>query len=317
MTVPSARGSGDAGRRRPRRSSAPRARTGPGAGVGARADDDGWSEGWVTVGGGRIFYRRGPVTTGVPLVHIHGFGISGTYLMPTARRLAARGTTIVPDLPGYGRSDRPARALPIPALAHCTTGILDALELDRAVLIGNSMGSVIALEIAHEAPERVHRLVLVSPAGGRQNQPLRRALGQLAVDAVRESPRMARVAVPDYLHFGPANAFSLFSQLTRFPALDRLITTPVPTLAVLGDRDPLMPGPQRVRELRLASPDHVDVVLIEGAAHSINFSHPGELASVISAWLDGREVVDDPLEPGRARALPFHRDAPPEPGPLP
>jgi pimeloyl-ACP methyl ester carboxylesterase len=195
------------------------------------------------------------------------------------------------------------------------TGILDALGLDRAVLVGNSMGSVIALEIAHEAPERVHRLVLVSPAGGRQNQPLRRALGQLAVDAVRESPRMARVAVPDYVRFGPVNAFSLFSQLTRFPALDRLITTPVPTLAVLGDRDPLMPGQQRLHDIRTLAPDHVDVALIEGAAHSINFSHPGELANVISAWLDDREIVDDPREPGRARAIPFHRDAPPEPGP--
>jgi pimeloyl-ACP methyl ester carboxylesterase len=305
----------DGSRRRP-----PAGRTRFARTAGARDQDPlvdhaGWTEDWLTVDGARIFYRRGPVTSGVPIVHIHGFAISGTYLLPTARRLAGRGTAVVPDLPGYGRSERSGRALAIPALARSLEAILDGLGLAKVVLIGNSMGCVIALQVAHDAPDRVHRLVLVSPAGGRQNQPLGRAIGQLAVDAIRESPRMARVAVPDYLHFGPVNAFNLFAQLTRFPSLERLETTPVPTLAVLGDRDPLMPSPRRVREIRLQSPDHVAVALIEGAAHSINFSHPGELASVVSAWLDGRDIIDDPSEPGHARSLPLHRDVTPEPGP--
>ena len=57
------------------------------------------------------------------------------------------------------------------------------------------MGCPVSLEVAHMAPERVNRLVLVSPAGGVQNQPLPRALGQFALDVVRESPRMVRVAL--------------------------------------------------------------------------------------------------------------------------
>jgi pimeloyl-ACP methyl ester carboxylesterase len=311
VTVRTVRGP-DGSRRRPP-GPPPSARPAGESVPGSVVDAEGWIEDWITVAGDRIFYRRGPVTSGVPLVHIHGFGISGTYMLPTARRLAGRGTAVVPDLPGYGRSERSGPALDIPALARSLEGILDGLGLEKAVLIGNSMGCVIALQVAHDAPERVHRLVLVSPAGGRQNQPLRRAVGQLAMDAIRESPRMARVAVPDYLHFGPLNAFSLFSQLTRFPSIELMVTVPVPTLAVLGDRDPLMPGPARVREIRLQSPDHVAVTLIEGAAHSINFSHPGELANVVSAWLDGRDIVDDPSQPGHARYLPFHPDPPPAP----
>jgi pimeloyl-ACP methyl ester carboxylesterase len=165
------------------------------------------------------------------------------------------------------------------------------------------MGCPISLEVAHAAPERVHRLVLVSPAGGVQNQPLPRALGQLAVDGLRESPRMARVAVPDYLRFGPLNALRLFHQLTRFPSLERLLHTPVPSLAVLGSRDPLMPPPSRVQEVGRLAPRHVTVVVIEGAAHAVNFSHPETLASVIASWLDDREIVDDPSQPGRARVV--------------
>ena len=252
--------------------------------------------GWVTerrrVEGRSVHIRRSVGGSGVPVVHIHGFAISGAYLMPTARALAGRRVNVVPDLPGYGRSERRDRVLDIPALAAALLGILDALDIDRAVLVGNSMGCPIGLEVAHEAPERVDRLVLVSPAGGVQNQPLPRALGQLALDVVRESRRMAPVALPDYLRFGPVDGLRLFHELTLFPSLERLLHTPVPTLAVLGGRDPLMPTPSRVREVARLAPEHVTVALVEQAAHAVNFSHPEALAQAIEAWLDGALGAD-------------------------
>jgi pimeloyl-ACP methyl ester carboxylesterase len=277
--------------------------------VGVRRDADGWTQGTLTVAGRRLFYRRSlGADGGVPIVHVHGFGISGTYLMPTARRLAAHSPNVVPDLPGYGRSERRDRTLGIPDLSDALLATIDALGLEKVVLVGNSMGCPIGLEVAHLAPERVHRLVLVSPAGGLHNQPLARALGQLAVDAARESPRMVPVAVPDYARFGLLNALRLFRQLTEFPSLERLLHTPVPTLAVVGSRDPLMPPPRRVREVGRMAPEHVTVVLIRGAAHAVNFSHPGELAHAISSWLDGREIVDDPEQAGQASVLQIRRD---------
>jgi pimeloyl-ACP methyl ester carboxylesterase len=232
---------------------------------------------------------------GVPIVHIHGFAISGEYLMPTARLLARRWVNVVPDLPGYGRSERRDKVLDIPALAEALVAILDELGIDQAVLVGNSMGCPIGLEVAHATPERVHRLVLVSPAGGVQNQPLARALGQLAKDMFRESPRMFPVALPDYVRFGPLNGLRLFRELTLFPSLERLVHTPVPTLAVLGVRDPLMPTPARVREVASLSAGLGAVALIDQAAHAVNFSHPVELAATIEAWLDGELTEHTPL----------------------
>jgi pimeloyl-ACP methyl ester carboxylesterase len=169
------------------------------------------------------------------------------------------------------------------------------------------MGGPVSLQVAHTAPERVAGIVLASPAGGRHNQPLARALVQLARDVRRESPRLARVVLPDYLRFGPVNALHLFGELVRFPSLERLLRTPVPTLAVVGSRDPLMPPQWRVEEIGRLAPAHLTVVLIEGAAHAMNFSHPGELAHVISSWLDGREITDDPDAPGTARVLQIRR----------
>jgi pimeloyl-ACP methyl ester carboxylesterase len=93
------------------------------------------------------------------------------------------------------------------------------------------------------------------------------------------NPRMARVALPDYLHFGSANGLHLFGKLMRFPSLERLLRTPVPTLAVIGARDPLMPPPWRIQEVGRLAPPHLTVAVIEGAAHAMNYSHPGELAT--------------------------------------
>lgn len=264
--------------------------------------DVGWVTQRVHVDGRSVYCRRSLDGDGVPVVHIHGFAISGEYLMPTARALATRRVNVVPDLPGYGRSERRDHVLDISALARALLAILDALDIDQAVLVGNSMGCPIGLEVAHEAPERVHSLVLVSPAGGVHNQPLRRALGQLATDAFRESPRMVPVALPDYVRFGPLNGLRLFHALTLFPSLERLVATPVPTLAVLGGRDPLMPPPDRVREVARLAPQHLTVALVEQAAHAVNFSHPAELAGVIDAWLDDAGL-DDTRLPGGVRMV--------------
>lgn len=227
--------------------------------------------------------------------------------MPTARALAARRVNVVPDLPGYGRSERRDHVLDISALAGTLVAILDTLDIEKAVLVGNSMGCPIGLEVAHEAPERVHSLVLVSPAGGAHNQPLYRALGQLATDALRESPRMVPVALPDYLRFGPLNGLRLFHELTLFPSLERLLGTPVPTLAVLGGRDPLMPSPARVSEVARLAPEHLTVALVAKAAHAVNFSHPEELAGVIEVWLDNA-VLEATRLPAGVRLVVPRRD---------
>lgn len=263
-----------------------------------------WDEREITVGEHTIFLRKGPEISGTtPIVHVHGFGISGRYLLPTAEILSRRWTTLIPDMPGYGRSPKPPRALGIPALAGTLIGVLDALEIEKAVLLGNSMGSPVSLEVAHEVPDRVAGVVLVSPAGGVHNQPLSRAIRQLARDTVREKPAMARIAVPDYVNFGPVATFRSFAELVEFPSLERMLRTPVPTLAVIGTRDPLMPHPRRIRELARLSPPHVTLAVIEGAAHAMNFSHAAELAHVVASWLDGVEIVDDPDAEGVTRVL--------------
>ncbi|MEF2977197.1 alpha/beta fold hydrolase [Subtercola sp. YIM 133946] len=241
------------------------------------------------------------------MVHVHGFGLSGRYLLPTAELLKDDFHTYVPDLPGFGRSGKPPKSLDVAGLADAAVRFFDDREIEKATLVGNSMGCPVIWEIAYRYPERVHRAVLVSPAGGIHNQPLRRAIRQLAQDGTREPGKMMQVAAPDYLRFGVPSTMRLFQALTRYPMLERMHTLRVPTLAVIGSRDPLMPPPSRVRELSRASEHHVLLVVIQGAAHAINFSNPGELANVIRLFMADKPITDDPTTPGLARTFEIYR----------
>ena len=114
--------------------------------------------------------RRGRISTmeagsGPPLVAIHGLGATKGSFLPTVAALAGRYRVIALDLPGFGDSEKPINAsYDARFFASAITGLLDALELDRAHLIGNSLGGRVALEVAFQDPDRVGRLVLLCPS---------------------------------------------------------------------------------------------------------------------------------------------------------
>jgi len=267
---------------------------------------------WTMIDGVDVFYRESvnPPDARV-MTHLHGFGLSGRYLLPTAELLADEFHTLVPDLPGFGRSAKDGDALDIPDLAHAAARFLDDRGVEKTSLVGNSMGCPVILEFAHHYPERIDRAVLVSPAGGVHNQPLWRATTQLAKDGGREPVRMIGVATPDYLRFGVPSTFKMFRALTQYPSLERLLALQVPTLVVMGRRDPLMPSPARIREVASQDENDVVIVVLDDAAHAINFSHPKELAHIIRLFMDDQPITGLPgadsthvFELHRGRELP-------------
>jgi pimeloyl-ACP methyl ester carboxylesterase len=104
--------------------------------------------------------------SGPPVLMIHGLGATKVSFLPTLAALAPNGhRAIAVDLPGFGDSAKPILAsYDAPFFARSMTSLLDALELDRVDVIGNSMGGRVALELGLRAPERVRRLVLLAPA---------------------------------------------------------------------------------------------------------------------------------------------------------
>ena len=88
---------------------------------------------WLIVDHLPLFHRycvdAGPDTDAV--VHVHGFGISGTYLEPTAALLASRYRSFVPALPGMGRSLRPRKGLDLPGLARALIAYCDVIGVEK------------------------------------------------------------------------------------------------------------------------------------------------------------------------------------------
>ena len=107
--------------------------------------------------------------SGSPLLMLHGGGPGASGVSNYSRNIAAlarRFRVLVPDLPGYGKSDKAlSRTDPFGDLAESMLGLLDALGVRRAAVVGNSLGGACALRMALERPQRISRLVLMGPGG--------------------------------------------------------------------------------------------------------------------------------------------------------
>lgn len=104
--------------------------------------------------------------SGEPAILIHGLGATKASFLPTLAAVAPAGyRTIAVDLPGFGDSDKPVRG-PYDAafFARAVVALLDALGIERAHVIGNSMGGRVGIELGLRSPERVSRLVLLAPS---------------------------------------------------------------------------------------------------------------------------------------------------------
>ncbi|MGZ8665920.1 MAG: alpha/beta fold hydrolase [Solirubrobacterales bacterium] len=114
--------------------------------------------------------RVGTISTltageGDPVVCIHGLGATKASFLPTVAALADRHRVIAMDLPGFGESDKPISApYDAPYFARAVTALLDRLEIERAHLVGNSMGGRVSIEMGLREPDRIGKIALLSPA---------------------------------------------------------------------------------------------------------------------------------------------------------
>ncbi len=103
--------------------------------------------------------------TGEPVLLLHGLGATKASFLPTIGALTPAYRTIAVDLPGFGDSSKPLLgSYDARFFSDAIEALLDALELDRAHVVGNSMGGRVAIEVGLQAPHRVGRVVLLAPS---------------------------------------------------------------------------------------------------------------------------------------------------------
>ncbi|CAG0911862.1 unnamed protein product, partial [Cyprideis torosa] len=119
----------------------------------------------VEVDGIRVRYARKGGESGVPVVLIHGFGGDLDNWLFNIDAISESHPAIALDLPGHGQSDVKLPGASIAALAEFVDHFMSAIDVDKAHLVGHSMGAAIASQIAVVQPDRVSSLTLIGSAG--------------------------------------------------------------------------------------------------------------------------------------------------------
>ena len=227
---------------------------------------------WVDVDG--IPANVVDIGQGPPLLFVHGLSGSWQNWLEQLPAFSRDHRCIAMDLPGFGESPMPEEKITISGYGRWLDKLMDALGLDGAAVVGNSMGGFIAAETAIKFPHRVERLVLVSAAGlsieRQRNDVVLRALevtenvAQFAfahalarTSWLVKRPRGRKlmlwfvVAHPEELTpamaheqargAGKPGFVPALDALTSYPIRDRLGDIGCPTLIVWGPKDMLVP----------------------------------------------------------------------------
>jgi 2-hydroxy-6-oxonona-2,4-dienedioate hydrolase len=240
-------------------------------------------EAWTRVDGRAMFARVFRAAGAERMVLVHGLGVSGRYMLPTARRLAAKYTVYVPDLPGWGRSEKPPHALTIPQAADALATWMDQMGLAGACLVGNSLGCQFIVDLAVRYPHLVAQAVLIGPTLDPMAHTMVGQMWRGTRDLFREPLAYWPLLVRDYFIAGPIRTLQTLWHALADPLVEKLSQMVQPTLVVRGSRDPI--APQRWVEEMVGRLPNVRLVVIPDAAHVVNYTHPSALASAIEDFV--------------------------------
>jgi 3-oxoadipate enol-lactonase len=251
----------------------------------------------------RIYYET--YGQGDAIVFTHGFGGNHAIWYQQVPEFARYFRVVTWDQRGFGKSSNEAnRAGPGAAISDLGL-LLDHLDIDRAHLVGQSMGGSVALGLALQNPERVGKLILGDTNAGVSTPRVEEALDDLERKA-KDSPdptglpigrhpalgkRLANANIAQaflYEQIGgmaenpPKNILSLFRK-TSYPH-EKLKTFEIPTLFIVGSEDPIFP-PEIVREVASIIPGS-RMTIIPGTGHSPYFEDPRRWNEAVLKFLN-------------------------------
>ncbi len=254
---------------------------------------------WVTSGTIRYHYRRAGDADAdrMPLVLVHGLGVSSAYWARLQPLLAARRPVYALDLPGFGHTTRPPTLLDTIAMGQAVADWMRAVGLPRAHLLGHSLGGPVVAEFTRQYPAQVARLILVGATIGTRGASAPHQTLALLRDSVRESPSLFPVVLRDYLRAGIRRVIGTDIAADNDDTIATVAHLSVPLLIVRGERDSVVPTGDTQQLLRAAP--HAPFATIARAAHAVHWSQPNALAEVVNAFLDKETVPTHKTDLGR------------------
>ncbi|MFF5084186.1 alpha/beta fold hydrolase [Actinoplanes sp. NPDC000266] len=237
---------------------------------------------WTLARGLRIHDIAAEDAPGVPIVFVHGLAVSHRYLMPTARALAARHPVVVPDLPGFGLSDKPSHAYDVAEHAGHLAAWLQARGLGPVCLIGHSFGAEVVARLAVHHPDAVTGVVLASPTADPRARTRRGLIGRWLLDTLVEAPWQAPILARDVADAKPWRVLATVGHSVHNEVEKDLLRLPVAPLVLGGSLDSVAPLTWRTAVAEMTGGTSVT---IPGAAHNALTTSPQRAATAITAYL--------------------------------
>jgi 2-hydroxy-6-oxonona-2,4-dienedioate hydrolase len=241
---------------------------------------------------------------GQPVVLVHGYGVSGRYMLPLAGALAESFSVYTLDLPGFGRSDKPPAPLGIDGLAVALASSLDALGLERPVFVANSLGCQIVTELAVRRPERVGPLALIGPTVDPEQRKARRQVFNGLRDAAREPLSLLAVAARDDAVCGGRTLLATARSALADRIEERLPLIEQPTLVLRGEKDGFV-GAGWAEQVAGLLPSG-RLVVVPDEPHAVHYTRPELVADIV------RDLLLEESEQARGELVGSfpHRDVP-------
>lgn len=219
----------------------------------------------------------------LPVVLVHGLGMSSRYMIPLAEHLAPHLRVYAPDLPGFGLSDKPPQALTVRELADVLAAWMHEIGVKRAAFVGNSLGCEVLVELAVVHPHLIDRLVLQGPTPDPEARGMARQIAGFFLIAPFERWSLAWVAFTDYVRSGIRRYLETLRSMVENHIGQKALLVSQPTLVVWGTRDYIVPY-EFVTKLARSLP-RGRLAVIPGAAHGINYSQPELFTAVLLPFL--------------------------------
>jgi pimeloyl-ACP methyl ester carboxylesterase len=252
----------------------------------------GFQSRWQRVRGVEIHDRASLASPAIPLpvVMVHGLAVSHRYLMPLAAKLAGQHRVHVVDLPGFGLSGEPGRVLDVAEHAGHLAAWLEIAGLPRVVVLGNSFGCQVAVELAVRHPQRVGGLVLVGPTIDPTARTAIRQILRWLRDTAREDPLQLPILLRDVRDAGPHRVAGTLAHALRDPIEEKLPLVSVPVLVTRGSSEPIVPAAWAQAATRLLPSGELAVM---PGPHNANYGAAGHLAERVLAFLHERVIAPD------------------------
>ena len=250
---------------------------------------DGFTSTTATARGLRLHIRRrADRSAGGPAwVLLHGLAVSHRYLMPTAAALP--GAVYVPDLPGFGLSEKPARVLTTQQHAEVVAAWMDAEGLAGAHLISNSFGCQVAVELAIRRPDLVATQILVGPT---VDPAAPSSLGQFrrwAHDLLGEDPQQIPMIIRDFRDAGARRVLQTLRYAVAHRMERRIPLVEAPVLVLRGQYDPIVPAQWAAQAAALARAGRsADVA---GASHNAVATAGTQVAALAVAFITAHQTA--------------------------